>query len=34
MSNKATIITVVIAVLLGVVLGLTRAEDKRYSYKV
>ena len=34
MSKKATIITAIIAVLLGVVLGLTRAEDKRYSYKV
>ena len=34
MSKKATVITVISAVLLGVVLGLARSEDKRYSYKV
>ena len=34
MSKKATIITALVAVLLGVLIGLTKAEDKHYSYKV
>jgi len=32
-ENKATVIVAVIAVIFGVLLGLTRAEDKKYSYK-
>lgn len=34
MSNKTAIISVIIAALIGIVLGLARSEDKRYSYKV
>ena len=34
MSKKATIITAIIAVLFGALIGLTRAEDSKYSYKV
>lgn len=33
MNKKATIITAVIAVVFGIILGLAKAEDKRYSYK-
>lgn len=34
MKKKATIITALIAVVFGVLLGLAQAEDKKYSYKM
>lgn len=33
MGRKATIITVVIVIAFGILLGLTQEENKRYSYK-
>ena len=33
MNKNATIITVILAALLGIILGLAKSEDKRYSYK-
>ena len=32
-TKKVSIITAVITILFGVILGLAKAEDKRYSYK-
>ena len=32
-EKKATVIVAVIAVVFGILLGLTQAEDKKYSYK-
>lgn len=34
MSEKTSIILAVLIVLFGVVLGLTKKEDKQYSYKM
>lgn len=33
MSKSARVVIVVLAIVLGVILGLTQAENKRYSYK-
>ena len=34
MNRNVTIVTAIIAVVFGILLGLTKAEDRRYSYKV
>lgn len=33
MKNKTTIILTVLAVVLGIIIGLAEAENKKYSYK-